>query len=242
MENNAGTLELIIGPMFSGKTNKLIQRYNEIKFSVEKLSSDNCGTTYSELPNEEILAINYDKDTRYGINQIISHDRQAIGCLSVNNLWLLQSGQHSKQLQEAKYIFINEAQFFGNLKEWVLEQVEKLNKHVILCGLDSDFKRHKFGDILDLIAHADSLVKLYGTCSKCTKPSIYTNRLPNNSNEQVLIGTDIYTPLCRHCYLTLNPQKYPTHVSVEVYRGLQADMAVLYITIIIGILLVSTCC
>lgn len=205
MDNNGGYIELIIGPMFSGKTNKLIQRYNEIKYSVEKISNDNSGITYSELPNEQMIAINYDKDTRYGTNQIISHDRQAIGCLAVNNLWDLQSGEHSKQLQEAKYIFINEAQFFGNLKEWVLEQVEKFNKHIILCGLDSDYKREKFGDILDLIAHSDSLVKLYGTCSKCGGQSIYTHRLENNNcYEQVLIGTDIYTPLCRNCYLTLN--------------------------------------
>ena len=206
MENNIGSLELIVGPMFSGKTNRLIQRYNEIKFSVERFSNNNFGTTYSELPAEKMLAINYDKDTRYGTNKIISHDRQEINCIAVNNLSMLQSEQYCEQLKQATYIFINEAQFFGNLKLWVLEQVEKYNKHVILCGLDSDYKRDKFGDILDLIAHADSLVKLYGTCSKCSKPSIYTHRLHNNSNKQILIGSgDIYTPLCRNCYLTLNP-------------------------------------
>ena len=67
----------------------------------------------------------------------------------------------------ADYIFINEAQFFTNLKNWVITIVERYNKNVILCGLDSDFKREKFGEILDLIPHAHKITKLNGTCTQC---------------------------------------------------------------------------
>jgi len=201
MENSVGYIELIIGAMFTGKTNKLISRYNEIKYSVSHIYN-NSETTYNEQPQESMLAINYNLDNRYGTNKIISHDGNAIDCLAINELSEFQTEPKLSQLHKAKYIFINEAQFFSNLKEWVLEQVDKHHKQVILCGLDSDFKRERFGELLDLIPHANTLVKLNGTCNRCTNPSIYTHRITNEI-EQEIIGTNNYIPLCRNCYLSV---------------------------------------
>ena len=110
------------------------------------------------------------------------------------------------RLTDVEYIFINEAQFFKDLKSWVLFQVETCNKNVILCGLDSDYKREKFGEILDLIPHANKITKLYGNCSKCDNESIYTHRISNEINQEV-IGTDNYIPVCRTCYNSLNFKK-----------------------------------
>jgi thymidine kinase len=193
MELTVGYIELIIGPMFSGKTNKLITRYNQIKETILKQK-------HPEL--QLLLTINYNLDIRYGTNKIVSHDGNAIDCLAINKLSELQIEPNFTQLRQSKYIFINEAQFFGDLKEWVIEQVDKYNKHIILCGLDSDFKRERFGDLLDIIPHANSIVKLNGTCSKCNNPSIYTHRVTQEI-EQEIIGTTNYIPVCRTCYLSI---------------------------------------
>lgn len=191
-----GYLKIIIGPMFSGKTSTLIDLYNN-EISTSK---DMFELYHDEEKKDNILAINYDKDTRYGINKIVSHDGQEIDCISVNDLQeLTYYHDDYKKLQLAKYIFINEAQFFPNLKKWVLTQVEDLDKVITLCGLDSDYKREKFGEILDLVPHADELIKLYGKCSKCTNKSLFTRRISNETKQEV-IGTDNYIPVCRHCY------------------------------------------
>lgn len=203
MEIQGGFLELIIGPMFSGKTNKLIQRFNEIKYSISTISN-NSNTIYNERSQESMLALNYNLDTRYGTNKIISHDGNAINCLAINNLAELQTEPNLTLLHQAKYIFINEAQFFSNLKDWILEQLNKYNKYIILCGLDSDFKRERFGDLLDLIPHANMVVKLTGICSKCNQPSIYTHRITSEIKQEI-IGTNNYIPVCRACYLAINP-------------------------------------
>lgn len=191
-----GFLKMIMGPMFSGKTSMLIDMYNEHKYIKQDV--------LSYIENDiNLLAINYDKDTRYGVNKIISHDGQELDCISINNLDdLLNYPDYYNKLLLAKYIFINEAQFFQNLKDWVLNQIEVFNKNIILCGLDSDFKKEKFGEILDLVPHSDELIKLYGKCSKCTNKSLYTYRLTNEITQEV-IGTDNYIPVCRDCYSKL---------------------------------------
>ena len=106
-------------------------------------------------------------------------------------------------LENIKYVFIDEAQFFIDLKEVVLELVENHNIHVILSGLDSDFKREKFGQMWDLIPHADNIIKLKGTCNNCTNTSLFTHRVTKEKSQEV-IGNTNYIPLCRTCYCKLN--------------------------------------
>ena len=183
-----GTLELIIGPMFSGKTKLLISRYNELSTS------------------SSTLVINYYKDTRYGINNInniVSHDGEMIPSVNIILLSNIFELYGANELNNVNYIFINEAQFFPDLKEGVLTLIERYNKHVILCGLDCDYKQEKFGQLWDLIPHADSLVKLYGKCDKCPKKSLYTHRLSKELIQEV-VGTTNYIPVCRSCYNSIN--------------------------------------
>ena len=190
-----GSLELIIGPMFSGKTSLLIDLYYE---------RNNVSSKKTPIfTKNKVFAINYDKDIRYGCNIISSHNGKKIDCTSVENLYDLNYHDNRQKLIFAEYIFINEAQFFKDLKIWVLEQLEKYNKNIILCGLDSDFKREKFGDIWDLIPHANKITKLTGSCSKCSNPSIFTHRISSEIQQEV-VGTNNYIPLCRTCYYSLN--------------------------------------
>jgi thymidine kinase len=181
-----GTLELIIGPMFSGKTKTLISRYNEIN-----------------TKNNFILVINYYKDTRYGLDSIISHDGDSIPAINIsllsiiNNLFEISK---TSEINHYNYILINEGQFFPDLKEAVITLIERYKKNVIICGLDCDYKQEKIGQIWDLIPHADSILKLQGKCNNCSNKSLFTHRLSNESIQEV-IGTHNYIPLCRNCYV-----------------------------------------
>ena len=175
-----GSLELIIGPMFSGKTKLLISRYKEI----------------TNTTSNNILVINYYKDTRYSSNSIVSHDGESIPAINmsvINNLFYLNN------FNNYNYIIINEGQFFPDLKDAVIKLIELYNKNVVICGLDCDYKQEKFGQIWDLIPHADKLIKLQGKCNNCSNKSLFTHRLTNEVSQE-LIGTHNYIPVCRKFY------------------------------------------
>lgn len=183
-----GSLEIIIGPMFSGKTEMLISIYNAYSL-ISEPHNILLSTTFC-------MAFNYHKDTRYGENIIASHNKKSIP--SINIEFLSQIFDHP-DFSKTTHIFINEAQFFSDLKDSIIRLVEHNNKHVIICGLDSDFKREKFGEIWDLIPHADKLSKLYGKCNNCSEKSLFTHRV-TSEKEQEVISSESYVPLCRLCY------------------------------------------
>ena len=225
---NTGTLEIIMGPMFSGKTELLINRYKKSGFDFwnwcihDKMkpgtlfnsinlsqydTSNGYGSTYNfhnKVKPYISLTINYHKDTRYGDNIIASHNGNQIPCYNLQTLSELFTDPDKYQLlNRCIYIFINEAQFFPDLKDSIIQLVEKYNKHVVICGLDSDFKRERFGQMWDLTPYANTVTKLTGKCANCENPSLFTHRV-TTEQEQEVIGTDSYIPVCRKCYLTLN--------------------------------------
>ena len=173
-------LELILGPMFSGKTTELIEKYKEIK---EK-GHDGC-------------VINYIDDKRYSETKLSSHDGLMIDCIQLKKL------KNIGEIKE-KFIFINEGQFFEDLYDFVIEQLEK-EKCIYVYGLDGDFKRKKFGQILDLIPMCDKVKKKKAKCNNnfCTKKAIFSHRI-SNEDLQVVIGNKNYEPLCRRCYTRKN--------------------------------------
>lgn len=175
-------LELIIGPMFSGKTSKLLQLYKQYSF---------C--------NVPVLVINHSFDKRYHQEKLSTHDKIMIPCLSVN---LILEAMTDENLMKYNVILINEGQFFEDINERVRELVERYNKTVYVCGLDGDFKRKKFGDLLELIPFADNIIKLHSLCFCCKNGTRapFTTRLTNET-EQTVVGSDNYVPLCRNCYL-----------------------------------------
>ena len=181
--NNNGYLEIFIGPMFSGKTTKLYDLYN---LSIQK--------------RESIIAVNYIEDTRYHNSLLSTHDEKMIPCVQCKNLSEIIG---FKQITDSETILINEAQFFEDLFEHVIYLVEELHKKVFLCGLDGDFKRSKFGQVLDLIPFCDKVTKLNAKCG-CKNNAIFSHRL-SQEEQQVVIGSSNYVPLCRNCYLLKNP-------------------------------------
>ena len=181
-------LELIIGPMFSGKTSKLLAIYKQCKF---------C--------NISCVIINHSLDTRYHDTMVSTHDSIMAPCIftdSLSKLWNSQQNMFHKELENADVILINEGQFFHDLHTIVYDMLDK-NKKVYVCGLDGDFERKKFGCILDLIPVCDKVTKLHSLCSKCKDgtPGIFSMRTTHET-VQTLIGSNNYLPVCRKCYMS----------------------------------------
>lgn len=203
-----GTLEIIIGPMFSGKTELLIKKFNKLydhfwnKYSFQTEMTGFCNETFNQLCDSR-LAINYHLDTRYGNNFIVSHNQNSIPSLNLEFLSDLFKNNYNDLLAKSEFIFINEAQFFSDLKDCVVTLLEVYNKKIIICGLDADYKREKFGQIWDLIPHANNVIKLTGKCHYCTNESLFSYRVSEETNQEV-IGTTNYLPLCRQCYCSKN--------------------------------------
>ena len=180
----SGHLEVIIGPMFSGKSSCLIGKIKKYK-----------------LLGKKIIVINHEKDTRYGTNKIITHDRTEYDAICLKNLSSIYNFDEFKDLD---VIFIEEAQFFDDLYDFVKDCVDNHNKHVIVAGLDGDYRREPFTQVVNLIPLAEDIIKLKALCLYCNDgtEACFTKRLVND-DRRILVGTDVeHIPLCRKHYLS----------------------------------------
>ena len=187
-KNNA-YLELIIGPMFSGKTSRIVEIYKQCKF---------C--------NIPVSVINHSIDNRYDEELLSTHDKIKIPCIKTDKLMdllLTECADLQKDISKifkSDVILINEGQFFTDLQEFVNKLLEK-GKKIYICGLDGDFERKKFGQLLDLIPLCDKVTKLTSLCNLCKNGNagIFSKRI-SGEKEQTVVGADNYIPVCRECY------------------------------------------
>ena len=182
----SGYLEIILGPMFSGKTTRLIDIQK--KYAVCDIS---C------------CVINHLLDKRYDNSLLYTHDKQSTHCFNIENL----KDIYTLDIQSKYDVFlINEGQFFDDVYEVVSELVDYKKKKVYICGLDADFDRKKFGHLLDLIPLADKVVKKTALCKLCKngQKGIFTMRL-SKEKKQIVVGVNNYISVCRNCFL--NKQK-----------------------------------
>lgn len=181
--SDTGYLELLIGPMYAGKTSRLINIHKQMKV---------C-----DIPS---ILVNHAHDIRYGSSsEVTNHDSlhaAGIATASLHNTFPI-----SEQMEYDAYL-INEAQFFVDVVSWVKCVVSPpYNKHVVLGGLDGDYKREPFGRWLELIPHADRVEKLGAICAHCKKArAIFTQRLSGYGDDQIVIDDAAYRPVCRACY------------------------------------------
>ena len=179
------SLELIIGPMFSGKSTTILRRVKR-----------------AEVIGINSLIVTSIIDTRYNTNTnlVKTHDKQiveAIGLGDLKEITLFAA------FQKAQLIIIEEAQFFTGLYEMVAKLVEVYKKDVIVVGLDGDSERKPFGEILQLIPLADNLTKLTALCKRCGDgtPALFTY-CKLTKDTQVCVGdASMYEALCRKHYL-----------------------------------------
>lgn len=175
-------LEIILGPMYSGKTSKILDLYKQYKY---------C--------NISVLVINHALDKRYHEEYLSTHDQKMIPCIQTQ---YLQELENNATLENAEVILINEGQFFDDLYVFVKQQL-KNGKKIYVCGLDGDFERKKFGQMLDIIPLCDKVYKLHSLCADCRDgtPALFSLRVVEE-RDQLLIGSNNYKPVCRNCYDT----------------------------------------
>ena len=174
-----GSIEVICGAMFSGKTEELLRRLRRAKIAGLRV----------EIFKPTI-------DVRYDESAVVSHDRNAIASTPIDNssnLLLLAS--------DVDVIGIDEAQFFDERLPDVVEQLADPGIRVIIAGLDMDFKRLPFGPMAHLCAIADSVDKIHAICVGCGSWANYSYRLVSGDQQVMLGEAKEYQPLCRTCYL-----------------------------------------
>jgi len=188
MNKMVGSIKIILGCMYSGKTSYIIKEYKR----------------WSSI-GKKVICINFIDDTRYGSNSYAySHDSGKIECIPCKNLLEIDESK----LNEYNVIFINEGQFFNDLINFCLKWCEEKDKDIIVSGLDGTFARKPFGKILDLIPLAESVEKINALCVLCHDgtPAYFSSRTTNETDE-VVIGSTNYIPVCRKHYLELEKKK-----------------------------------
>jgi thymidine kinase len=177
-----GSIEVIAGSMFSGKTEELIRRLKRAKIARQKV----------EIFKPAV-------DVRYSLSDVVSHDENSIHSTPVENSAniLLLTGN-------VDVIGVDEAQFFDKGLVDVVIKLANMGVRVIVAGLDMDFKGKPFGPIPDLMAVADDITKVHAICVKCGNIAQFSHRLSEKEQVVLLGEKDVYEPLCRGCFREIN--------------------------------------
>lgn len=177
-----GRLEVITGPMFSGKSEELIRRLKRAR-----------------IARQRVACFKPDIDLRYHRTAIASHGAQTHEALTVANTERLRDALAGK-LGEIEVVGIDEAQFFDPAIVSLAVELVHLGKRVILAGLDTTFHAEPFGPMPALMALADEVAKLSAVCMVCGAPAIHTQRLGASQQLVVVGAAGVYEARCRACF------------------------------------------
>lgn len=177
-----GSIEVVCGSMFSGKTEELIRRMKRAQFAKQRVEIFKPGI-----------------DVRYSEDEVVSHNHNTIPSTPVDS-----SASILLMAHDAEVIGIDEAQFFDMGLVEVVTELANRGVRVIIAGLDMDFKGIPFGPMPSLMAVADDVYKAHAICVQCGNLANFSHRLVD-SDKRVLLGeTEKYEPLCRECYVKAN--------------------------------------
>jgi thymidine kinase len=174
-----GVLEVITGPMFSGKSEELIRRLKRAR-----------------IARQRVACYKPDIDLRYHRTSIASHSAQTHEAATVATVERLREDLYPK-LDEVDVVGIDEVQFFdAGILPLAMELIA-LGKRVLMAGLDTTFANEPFGPVPNLMAVADKVTKLSAVCMVCGQAAIHTQRL-GQSQELVVVGAaGMYEARCR---------------------------------------------
>lgn len=182
-----GKLEIICGPMFSGKSEELIRRIRRAK-----------------IAQQQVVVFKPKLDTRRGIRTVTSHNGSYVEAIAIDKLEEIAT--FIVQDPSIQVIGFDEVQFFP---QEIIDHIMKLvnaGKRVIAAGLDLDFRGIPFGPLPTLLAIADQIIKLQSICMICGKDAPFTQRLIDNKpaayeDKLILLGAqESYQARCRGCY------------------------------------------
>jgi thymidine kinase len=175
---NTGWIEVIVGSMYSGKTEELIRRLRRAQIARQRV----------EIFKPEI-------DDRFALDAIVSHSELRIPSRAIRS-----ARQILRHAHEADVIGIDEGQFLGPELVSVCEQLARQGRRVIVAGLDQDYRGRPFEPMPQLLAVAEYITKTLAICMVCGAPANRTYRKTARGGRVVVGGTDLYEARCRRCF------------------------------------------
>ena len=179
-----GWLEVVCGPMFSGKSEEMIRRLRR-----------------AEIASRRVVIFKPRIDDRYGVSDVVSHAGARMRALAVSSVPELVARSEGFDV-----VGIDEVQFFEPAIVTAALDLADRGARVVAAGLDQDFRRLPFGPMPELLAHAEFVDKLQAVCHRCGGPATTTQRLLDGrpapySGETVLVGaSEQYEARCRGCH------------------------------------------
>ncbi len=179
----SGSIEVICGSMFSGKTEELIRRLKRANYARQKV----------EIFKPTV-------DDRYDASKVVSHDENTIHSTPVS------TPQDILPLaNNIDVVGIDEAQFFDESLVDICNYLANKGMRVIVAGLDMDYLGKPFGPIPKLMATAESVTKVHAICVKCGNIANHSHRISVEDTLVVVGESQSYEPLCRSCFSELFP-------------------------------------
>lgn len=189
-----GWVEVICGPMFSGKSEELIRR-----------------VTRSQIARIPVQVFKPVLDDRYAETQVVSHSALKVEATPVpDSLELLRSVK-----DYTRVIGIDEGQFFDEGLVDVVDNLAAKGMQVIVAGLDTDYLRRPFEPIPTLCDRAEYVTKVLAVCHRCGGPALYTQRIVQSDELVVLGAEEAYEARCRMCYDPAEPEQPPLGLEGE---------------------------
>jgi thymidine kinase len=174
-----GWIEVICGPMFSGKSEELMRRLRR-----------------AMIARKRVQVFKPVIDDRYSHNEIVSH-----GDIRMRSEVVTSAAEIVKSLDwRTQVVGVDEANFMGPDLIDVAGQLADSGKQVILAGLDTDFMGRPFSPIPELLAHAESITKTLAICMRCGSPAKHTQRLVESEDLIVVGAAGMYEARCRRCF------------------------------------------
>jgi thymidine kinase len=177
-----GRMEVITGPMFSGKSEELIRRLKR-----------------AQIARLRVVSFKPDIDLRYQPDAIATHSAQTIEAVAVRDVERMRAVLFPV-LDTIDVVGIDEAQFFDGTLIGLAMELVQAGKRVLLAGLDTTFAGEPFAPIPELMAIADEVLKLSAVCMVCGAPAIHTQRLGTSQQLVVVGATGVYEARCRACF------------------------------------------
>jgi thymidine kinase len=177
-----GRIEVITGPMFSGKSEELIRRLKR-----------------AQIAKRRVACFKPNLDVRYHRNAIASHSAQTLEAIAIANVEELKSIL-IPNLDAVEVVGIDEAQFLDPSLIHFANELLRLGRRIIIAGLDTSFTGEPFAPIPDLMAIADEVTKLSAVCMQCGAPAVHTQRLGSNQDLVVVGAAGVYEARCRACF------------------------------------------
>lgn len=179
VKGNMGWVEVICGPMFSGKSEELIRRLRR-----------------AEIARQRVQIFKPTIDSRYSEDQIVSHSELRIAADIVSS-----AGDILERIEpRTEVVGIDEAQFLGHELVSVAENLANSGKRVIISGLDTDFLGRPFEPVPQLMTVAEEVTKLLAICVRCGNPAKHTQRLTASKDLIVVGAHGTYEARCRRCF------------------------------------------